>query len=189
MDPGQARTANAPTAGASSSNEFPAWGIFYAGAEVRPERTDLFFRTARETVAELAAKPAAADEFARAINPVLTGLERRQRTNAYWLGAMQARFADLPKTSIDYAIMEKARRVLVVEAAFDWDDVGNWPAVAKYLRQAGLSLTAAELFERPTVAALAAALSSGPTAREETQEPAPQPDTPRVTGVSLSVAT
>ena len=33
--------------------------------------------------------------------------------------------------------MEKARRVLVVEAAFDWDDVGNWPAVAKYLRQAG----------------------------------------------------
>jgi len=45
------------------------------------------------------------------------------------------RFPHLPKVSIDYAIMEKAERVLVVEAGFDWDDVGNWTAVSKYLRQ------------------------------------------------------
>jgi mannose-1-phosphate guanylyltransferase len=42
-------------------------------------------------------------------------------------------FPKLPKISIDYAIMEKAGRVLVVESAFDWDDVGGWTAVAKYL--------------------------------------------------------
>jgi mannose-1-phosphate guanylyltransferase len=42
-------------------------------------------------------------------------------------------FPALPKISIDYAIMEKAARVLVVEAAFDWDDIGGWAAVAKYL--------------------------------------------------------
>ena len=42
-------------------------------------------------------------------------------------------FPALPKISIDYAVMEKAGRVLVVEAAFDWDDVGSWTAVAKYL--------------------------------------------------------
>jgi mannose-1-phosphate guanylyltransferase len=42
-------------------------------------------------------------------------------------------FPTLPKISIDYAIMEKAGRVLVVESAFDWDDVGGWTAVAKYL--------------------------------------------------------
>lgn len=42
-------------------------------------------------------------------------------------------FPTLPKISVDYAIMEKAKRVLVVEAAFDWDDVGTWTAVAKYL--------------------------------------------------------
>ncbi len=42
-------------------------------------------------------------------------------------------FPNLPKISIDYAIMEKAGRVLVVEAGFDWDDVGSWTAVAKYL--------------------------------------------------------
>ena len=42
-------------------------------------------------------------------------------------------FPALPKISIDYAVMEKTERVLVVEAAFDWDDVGSWTAVAKYL--------------------------------------------------------
>ena len=42
-------------------------------------------------------------------------------------------FPALPKISIDYAVMEKTKRVLVVEAAFDWDDVGSWTAVAKYL--------------------------------------------------------
>jgi mannose-1-phosphate guanylyltransferase len=42
-------------------------------------------------------------------------------------------FSQLPRVSFDYAIMEKADRVLVVEAQFDWDDVGSWTAVAKYL--------------------------------------------------------
>lgn len=42
-------------------------------------------------------------------------------------------FAALPKISVDYAIMENARRVLALEATFDWDDVGSWIAVAKYL--------------------------------------------------------
>ena len=45
------------------------------------------------------------------------------------------RFSKLPRVSFDYAIMEKADRVLVVEASFDWDDVGSWSAVAKYFRQ------------------------------------------------------
>jgi mannose-1-phosphate guanylyltransferase len=42
-------------------------------------------------------------------------------------------FPALPKISIDYAVMEKAGRVLMVESAFDWDDVGSWTAMAKYL--------------------------------------------------------
>jgi len=42
-------------------------------------------------------------------------------------------FATLPKISVDYAIMEKADRVLCVEASFDWDDVGSWLALAQYL--------------------------------------------------------
>ncbi len=46
---------------------------------------------------------------------------------------LAAQFPALPKISIDYALMEKAGRVLNVEASFDWDDVGSWISVGKYL--------------------------------------------------------
>lgn len=46
--------------------------------------------------------------------------------------ALKEHFPHLPKISIDYAVMEKAGRALVVEAGFDWDDVGSWTAAAKY---------------------------------------------------------
>ena len=43
-------------------------------------------------------------------------------------------FPNLPKISIDYALMEKASKVLNIEATFDWDDVGSWLSVATYLK-------------------------------------------------------
>ncbi|MFZ4764392.1 MAG: mannose-1-phosphate guanylyltransferase [Roseimicrobium sp.] len=46
---------------------------------------------------------------------------------------VHTQFPTLPKLSIDYALMEKAPRVLNVEACFDWDDVGNWTSVGSYL--------------------------------------------------------
>lgn len=48
---------------------------------------------------------------------------------------LREQFAKLPRISFDYAIMEKADRVLVVEASFDWDDVGSWQAVARYFKK------------------------------------------------------
>jgi len=42
-------------------------------------------------------------------------------------------FPKLPKISVDYAIMEKAERVAVAEALFDWDDVGSWTAIPQHL--------------------------------------------------------
>jgi len=49
--------------------------------------------------------------------------------------ALRERFSKLPRISFDYAIMEKADRVLVVEAGFDWDDIGSWRAVANYFQK------------------------------------------------------
>jgi mannose-1-phosphate guanylyltransferase len=43
------------------------------------------------------------------------------------------RFPALPKISVDYAIMEKARSVETLVAKFDWDDVGLWTALPKHL--------------------------------------------------------
>lgn len=78
-----------PAAASGSSDHFSEWGIFYASAEIRPESADTFFRIAREIVAELAATPVEADEFARAQNPIVSGIERRLATNAYWLEALE----------------------------------------------------------------------------------------------------
>lgn len=41
-------------------------------------------------------------------------------------------YPGIEKISIDYAIMEKAKDVVVIESEFDWDDVGEWPAVARH---------------------------------------------------------
>lgn len=46
---------------------------------------------------------------------------------------LRARFPALPKISVDYAIMEKAASVGTILAEFDWDDVGAWTALPKYL--------------------------------------------------------
>jgi mannose-1-phosphate guanylyltransferase/mannose-6-phosphate isomerase len=42
----------------------------------------------------------------------------------------QEMFSRIPDISIDYAVMEKSKRVAVVPAAFQWSDVGSWKAVS-----------------------------------------------------------
>ena len=42
-------------------------------------------------------------------------------------------YAGMPRISVDYGILEKAEKVAVVEADFDWDDVGCWTALAGHL--------------------------------------------------------
>ena len=46
-------------------------------------------------------------------------------------------FPQLPARSIDYALMEHSKCVYNIEATFDWDDVGSWISVAKYLQNFG----------------------------------------------------
>jgi mannose-1-phosphate guanylyltransferase len=40
-------------------------------------------------------------------------------------------FAAIEGISIDYAVMEHARHVLMIEAPFDWDDLGSWQSLAR----------------------------------------------------------
>ncbi len=65
--------------------------------------------------------------------PELADFISQLRATGNWERALSSRFPGLPMISFDYAIMEKADRVLMVEANFDWDDVGGWRAVASYL--------------------------------------------------------
>jgi mannose-1-phosphate guanylyltransferase len=50
-----------------------------------------------------------------------------------WDGYLKEKFPELPKISIDYAVMEKASRVMVAEARYDWDDLGSWTALPAHL--------------------------------------------------------
>jgi mannose-1-phosphate guanylyltransferase len=43
-------------------------------------------------------------------------------------------YPTLMRKSVDYGILEHAKNQIVVEAAFQWDDVGTFDAVARYLR-------------------------------------------------------
>ena len=65
--------------------------------------------------------------------PELAAFVARMRTTEDLSALLTTEFPGLPKISVDYAIMEKAAQVLELEATFDWDDVGSWLAVAKYL--------------------------------------------------------
>ncbi len=44
-------------------------------------------------------------------------------------------YPDVKKISIDYALMEKAQNVIVADGAFEWDDLGAWPALARHIKQ------------------------------------------------------
>ena len=43
--------------------------------------------------------------------------------------------------SIDYAVMEKAKDVIVIEVDFTWDDVGSWFAIERWNKKDNLGNT------------------------------------------------
>ena len=83
--------------------------------------------------------------FIWTIKAILTELNRHAPALGEFISAIrhssdparviEDRFPTLPKISVDYAVMEKASRVVVKAASFDWDDVGSWTSIAKYLEQ------------------------------------------------------
>jgi len=45
-----------------------------------------------------------------------------------------AAYPKLPKTSIDYALMEKTQKACVLPVTFGWDDLGDWNAIERLLK-------------------------------------------------------
>ncbi len=48
-----------------------------------------------------------------------------------WATALADCFPEMPSISIDYAVLEKSKKIAVVEAPFDWDDVGSLEAMSR----------------------------------------------------------
>jgi mannose-1-phosphate guanylyltransferase len=99
---------------AARAEGYFASGNFFWNAGIFCWKTDTFLSEARRSQPELALF---IEEFPQA------------DVNAYIL----EKFPGLPKISVDYAIMEKAEKVAVAEARFDWDDVGSWTALPAHL--------------------------------------------------------
>jgi mannose-1-phosphate guanylyltransferase len=43
-------------------------------------------------------------------------------------------YPGIKKISIDFALMEHAQNVVVADGAFEWDDLGSWPALARHIK-------------------------------------------------------
>lgn len=69
----------------------------------------------------------ASPEFSAAVRRMAAGLRADD------LAAVENAFGALPSTSIDFALMEHARTVLVAPGRFAWDDVGAWDALERTL--------------------------------------------------------
>ncbi len=65
--------------------------------------------------------------------PSLADFVTELRDSEDFAATVEKRFPSLDKISIDFALMEKAGRILNLEADVGWDDVGGWPSAAKYL--------------------------------------------------------
>jgi mannose-1-phosphate guanylyltransferase len=50
---------------------------------------------------------------------------------------LEREYLTMEKISVDYAIMEKAANVVVANGEFDWDDVGDWPAIGRHYQKDG----------------------------------------------------
>lgn len=73
----------------------------------------------------LAALEATRPELARGLEPL------RGKTSAVFERALEQVFPAVESISVDYAVLEHAPNVLMIEAAFDWDDLGSWSAWAR----------------------------------------------------------
>lgn len=65
-------------------------------------------------------------ELYRQLNYLRAGTKRKTIKKIY---------PKLPKVSIDYGVMEKAKNTLVIPGDFSWDDLGSWESVEKYFLQ------------------------------------------------------
>ena len=74
----------------------------------------------------------ALEEFQPEIHHRLQRLIDAQGTDQ-WDATFPVEFQAMPAISIDHAVLEKAKGVVVLEAPFEWDDVGSWNALARLL--------------------------------------------------------
>ncbi len=69
-------------------------------------------------------------EEIRRFNPrIYNGVDRYLKTK------LTKYYNQVPNISIDYGVMEQSKRIAIVKANFQWDDVGSWLALDRYFKK------------------------------------------------------
>jgi mannose-1-phosphate guanylyltransferase len=135
---------------------FPAtgYGYIHRGPEVARRQNVPVFKVSafrEKPAADLAEQFVAGGEyfwnsgiFVWKVSAILAELKRNkpdlaaaaERVAAAWDSprrddVLQAEYPRMEKISIDFAVMEHAREVLVLQAPYRWDDVGSWLALER----------------------------------------------------------
>lgn len=66
------------------------------------------------------------------LSKALSSLESKLNAKEDLTNCLEVLYPQLPKISIDYALLEKAQNIVTIPSSFDWDDVGEWPAIARH---------------------------------------------------------
>ncbi len=103
----------------ATAKEYLASGDYLWNAGIFVVKCGLFLSELKAFAPEIASTVAAAYDTSSCV--IEAGRERRRFE--------KDRFEDIPKNSIDYAIMEKTKRAAVLPAEFGWNDVGSWGSV------------------------------------------------------------
>lgn len=83
-----------PGVSSASSQLYPGYGFIGAQIEVSPDRIDLMAEKIREVAAEFGTGNLDADEFERAIKPVLENLETSVENNGLWMNVLSEAQSD-----------------------------------------------------------------------------------------------
>ncbi len=75
----------------------------------------------------------ALDRHLPAMAPVMERWRRAARSPGELAAVLERDYPSLEPISVDYALMEKAGNVAIADAAFPWDDLGTWDALARHL--------------------------------------------------------
>lgn len=85
------------------------------------------------------------EKYAPEITKLWSGWESSLGTDAQ-KSFLERIYPDMPRTSIDYAVMEKTGKAWVFPANFPWADIGNWDSLYDYLADHDASGNASKIF-------------------------------------------
>ena len=101
---------------AATATEYLAAGDFYWNSGIFIWKAKTIHDSLRDRQGEM---------FAR-LEAIVAAWDTPQQDETF-----RREFAAIKGISIDYAVMEHAKHVAVIEAPYDWDDLGSWQSLAR----------------------------------------------------------